>query len=109
MKSAFSEMLRLHDDGGSLREVAHDTTITVNNKEYVLEGGSLVVFPFSCVHKDPEIYENPREFQVDRFLSMYSKDKDASPPKTFEKGGVRIARPFVPFGGGVNQASEFQR
>jgi cytochrome P450 len=101
MKSAFSEMLRLHDDGGSLREIAHDTTITVNNREYLLENGDLVVFPFSCVHKDPDIYENPRTFQVDRFLPQFAKGDDR--PKKVEKNGTRIIRPFVPFGGGVNQ------
>jgi cytochrome P450 len=105
MKSAFSEMLRLHDDGGSLREVAHDTTITVNNREYVLESGSLVVFPFSCVHKDPDIYENPRHFQIDRFVPHDAKGGD--PRRKFEKNGNRIIRPFVPFGGGVNQVQSW--
>ena len=104
MKSAFSETMRLHDDGGALRKIAEDTTIMVNNQQYTLESGSLVIFPFSCVHKDPDIYENPNTFQLDRFLPQYMEGGE--PPKKV-KNGNRILRPFVPFGGGVNLVREF--
>lgn len=103
MKSAFSEMLRVFEDGASLREVSHDTTITVNNQEYFLECGSVVVFLFSCVHKDPDIYEKPSEFHVDRFVPQYEKGSEHL--KRVERNNARILRPFVPFGGGVNQVS----
>jgi cytochrome P450 len=72
MKAAFSEMLRLHDAGGCARAVEHDTILTVNQKQYLLEKGSFVTWPLDCVHKDPEIHRNPDEFQVDRFLHLYS-------------------------------------
>jgi cytochrome P450 len=103
MKAAFSEMLRLHDAGGCAREVENNTVLTVNHKQYLLEKGSFVLWLLDCVHKDPEIHRDPDEFQVDRFLYLYSDSKST---KRYEKRGVPLQRVLVPFGGGVYQVTK---
>ncbi|MCL7021640.1 hypothetical protein MKW94_014334 [Papaver nudicaule] len=65
---------------GLLRRVIKD----INVNGYVIpEGWTLVCLP-SCVHMDPEIYENPLEFNPWRW--------DCKPP---------TIKNFLPFGGGI--------
>jgi Cytochrome P450 len=101
--AAFSETLRLHAPGAIVREVEHDARMLVDKKPYLLEKGSYLFFPLDCIHKDPEIHQNPMEFQVDRFRYLYSK---STPTPRFEKRGVLIQRGLVAFGGGVFQVGK---
>ena len=102
LRGGFAEMLRLHDAGGSLREVATDTILEINNQSYMLEKGSFVVFPFTCVHWDAEIHENPYEFQIDRLVHIF-REEHGKEAKRYYRRGIEIVRPWVPFGGGVYQ------
>ena|ERR1700737_1399931 len=92
LAAAISETLRLKVDSLSVREVEENTTITINETPYVLAKGSMIFLTMSLVHKDPEIFDNPQEFQLERFLNMDSK--------VFTKKGVPVRNPLFPWGGG---------
>ena len=89
--------------GLNIRGVNRDTTLTVNGHPYEFRKGSVVCMPMACVHKDPEIYENPEEYQSTRFLQMHSKsgeDYSDKPATFFTKNGVPVRNPLIPWGGG---------
>ena len=54
----------------------------------------LCIFPY-IAHHDPEIFENPEQYQFDRF---HSPDG----PQKFFKNGKRLSHPLLLFGGGVS-------
>ena len=103
LNSAFSETLRLQVNGLSTRGVEKDWSITVDGQSYVLEKGTTVFCSMPGFHKDPEIYENPEEFRLRRFIHLHTKggemDNRATP---FTKAGVSLRLPFLPWGGGVH-------
>ncbi|HNC98022.1 MAG TPA: cytochrome P450, partial [Myxococcota bacterium] len=72
------------------------TEITVDSGErYAIRQGDLVcLFPY-LMHHNPEIFENPEQFQLDRFLSRGA-------PPAFHLRGRRLAMPLMPYGGGVS-------
>jgi cytochrome P450 len=104
LNSAFSETLRLQINGLSMKGVEQDTTLSVNGQTYTLEKGSIVFISMPGVHKDPEIYENPEQFQLKRFLYLHTTEKDdydtEQSQKVFTKNGVVVRQPFFPWGGG---------
>jgi cytochrome P450 len=104
LNAAFSETLRMQVNGLSMKGVEEDTALTVNGQTYSLEKGSTVFLSMPGVHKDPEVYENPEQFQLKRLLYMHSKgdgeyDNEKS-QKVFTKNGVVVRQPFFPWGGG---------
>ena len=89
--------------GLTVRGVDQDATLTVNGRPYELRPGSMVCMPMACVHKDPEIYENPEEYQSTRFIQMHSKggeDYKEKPPTFFSKNGIPVRSPLIVWGGG---------
>jgi cytochrome P450 len=104
LNSAFSETLRMQINGLSMKGVEQDTALTVNGQTYSLEKGSKVFLSMPGVHKDPEIYENPQQFHLKRFLYLHSNGDDeydnGKTQKVFTKNGVVVRQPFFPWGGG---------
>jgi len=101
INSAFSETLRLQVNGLSTRGVEKDTSVTVNGQPYVLEKGTTVFCSMPGVHKDPEIFENPEEFRLKRFIHLHTKANGSDIRSTpFTKNGIPLRFPFLPWGGG---------
>ncbi|CAH1784449.1 unnamed protein product [Owenia fusiformis] len=91
--SIISETLRLTSFSMIVRDVVEDVTLQLTTGEVIgLRGGDRVALQACMVHRDPEIYENPLEFQYDRFLRN----------KTFYKNGSRLRYNMLPYGGGSN-------
>ena len=121
LNSALSETLRLQFNGLSVRGVSQPTYIPVatfsssttrapvNNAQfkdrgYFVDKGDTVFLVMPCVHKNPEIYTSPNEYQLDRFEKMWS-DKfngnvDAESKGWFFKQGKAVKYPLMPWGGG---------
>jgi len=103
LNSALSETLRINFRGMNVRGVAETTSLTISNKRFEFKKGSVLFLPITCVHKDPAIFEQPEEYQVDRFLEMHSDAGAAENTKNktyFSKHGVPIRHPLLPWGGG---------
>ena len=96
LQSAVHEALRLSSASITLRRAQRPTRITLDSgATYAIRQGDLVcLFPY-LMHHNPAIFENPEQFQVDRFLAT------AAPP-VFSLHGRRLAMPLMPYGGGVS-------
>lgn len=98
LKSALKETLRLQVLGLSVRVLQEDTTVTIEGRPYTLEKHSSAIVAMPLIHKDPNIYENPDNFELERFL-----EEDEA--KVFSKNGIPLRTPFIPWGGGAFKVS----
>jgi cytochrome P450 len=117
LQACFLETLRLRTQNGSTRIVFESTTLPVLGKRYHIRKGSIVTIPAYLIHYDPEIYNNPTEFQPERFLGSDLESaliehadnpgkvgdvvREKKPPKFFKRG-VPVRHYMMPFGGGEN-------
>ncbi|XP_067932244.1 cytochrome P450 7A1-like [Watersipora subatra] len=62
-------------------------TVTATDETFRIRGGDKVMMYPPAIHKDPEIFERPEEFQYDRFIG-----------RTFYKSGMKLKNPVLPFG-----------
>lgn len=89
-------------NGLAPRTVEHDTTITVDGQNYAIRKGDIIFIVTASVHKNPEIYEDPYDFRLQRFMPLHNKtgtDQYQS-YKVFNKSGHRVRNPFIWWGGG---------
>jgi cytochrome P450 len=101
LNSALWETLRLQMNGLSPRWVQHDATIAVNERLYNLQKDDWIFISMDGLHKNPEIYDNPREFSLKRFVQIPTTSGDEyKPRKVFTKGNVQVRNPYVWWGGG---------
>jgi cytochrome P450 len=100
LKAALKETLRLQVLGLSVRGLQEDTTVTIEGRPYTLEKHSSAIVAMPLIHKDPNIYENPDNFELERFLE--NKEDE---PKVFWKNGVPLRTPLIPWGGGLFKVS----
>ena len=90
-------------NGLSPREVLHDATVTAGGQTYAVQKGETVFTVMASVHKNPEIYDEPYEFQLKRYMHMHDKsstNRSQSSAKFSTKGGVSIRNPYIWWGGG---------
>lgn len=64
----FSETLRLYPALAFLQRICMED-YQVPDTDITLEKGTMVAIPVKAIHYDPEIYENPQQFQPERFAS----------------------------------------
>jgi cytochrome P450 len=109
LQACFQETLRLRSQNGSVRIVNEETTIPVNDQEYVVRKGSIVFVLAPLVHMDMEIYSDVTDYLPERFLgtdieSTIISNEDTKPASTlkFFKKGVPVKHYLMPFGGGDN-------
>jgi cytochrome P450 len=97
LDSAISEALRLASGPMATRRVMEPLELTtVSGRTFHFDRGENIdLFPY-LTHFDPEIYEEPRSFRYDRFLSK------PNPPQFF-KGGKKVVFPLLPFGAGASR------
>jgi cytochrome P450 len=103
LNAALSETLRLQMNGLSPRTVLQDATVTAGEQTYAVQKGETVFIVMASVHKNPEIYDNPYEFQLKRFIHMHDKndtDQYQSSVNFSTKSGVQVRNPFIWWGGG---------
>jgi len=89
LTSGLQETLRLCTSTFSLREVVETTEFA----GYQFNAGDLITCATRAVHMDEEIYENPTEFVLDRYVDTTKK---------FFKDGKVVQNYHMPFGGGVS-------
>ena len=100
LKSAFQETLRLYMGSFTARDATQDFVFDPKKKgqsKYLIEKGTRVMGFMATLYHDPEVFENPKEYQYDRF----APNENGKPP-VFTKNGKRIAEPVRVFGGGVH-------
>ena len=90
-------------NGLSPRTVLQDATVTAGEQTYAVQKGETVFIVMASVHKNPEIYDKPYEFQLNRFIHMHDKsgtNRYQSSAKFSTKSRVQIRNPFIWWGGG---------
>jgi cytochrome P450 len=96
LDSAISEALRLSSAPLILRKVTRAFTIHLwSGRDLAFRAGDRVAIYPALTHRDPEIFDDPDDFQFDRFVAEER-------PRHFSKGGKRILHSLAPFGGGAD-------
>ncbi|XP_075427383.1 prostacyclin synthase [Ascaphus truei] len=97
--SVLNESLRLTTAPFITREVIQDMYLKLaDGRGYLLRRGDrLCLFPYVSPQMDPEIHENPKLFQYDRFLHT-----DGTEKTDFYKSGKRLKNYNMPWGAGNN-------
>ncbi|CAJ1073159.1 -hydroxycholesterol 7-alpha-hydroxylase isoform X3 [Xyrichtys novacula] len=95
LESAINESLRLSSASMNIRVVQEDFSLRLNAERSVKvrKGDFIALYPQS-MHMDPEIYENPQTFQLDRYI------QDGKEKTDFYKDGQRLKYYLMPFGSG---------
>lgn len=89
LTSCIHEVLRLTTSTFSIRRVSNQTEFA----GFEFKEGDEIICTTRAVHVDEEIYEDPYQFKMDRFLDGQNK---------FQKDGKPVPNHLMPFGGGVS-------
>lgn len=92
LESAFWEVLRLYNMNFTARTVTEDFVLETKTQRYFIQKGSQLMPFWGILHYDPDVFDNPQQFQYDRFIG----DKEY----TFNSGAKVNGFPVVAFGGG---------
>ncbi|KAL6304073.1 cytochrome P450 [Sparassis latifolia] len=96
LESAMKETLRLCSEFIIARVAKEDTVFDVPDQgSYHVRKGEWVFGLPSVVHMDPDIYDSPTEFRMDRFL-----EADGRTARKFQKEGRRVDNSLMFWGGG---------
>jgi cytochrome P450 len=93
LQSAFWETLRLHSGNFTARRVVEGFELDTREGKYWIEKGSKLMSFWDVLHSDPDIFDNPDQFQYNRFVN---------PEQVFTyKSGKKLTHaPVMSFGGG---------
>lgn len=90
-------------NGLSPKTAEKDTTLTVNGQTYSIRKGEVVFITMASVHKNREIYDDPYEFRLKRFIHMHDKSgSEYKSQKVYTKEGVQVRNPYIWWGGGLH-------
>ena len=103
--SVFQEVGRMQFGGFTVRDVTENFVYETNMKgqpegkpsKFLIRKGSRIMAYAGVQHYDDVIFEEPEEFQWDRFAK-----KDGTKPQFFDKNGRRVVSPTLQFGMGTN-------
>ncbi|XP_060899584.1 cytochrome P450 7B1 isoform X1 [Labrus mixtus] len=95
LESAINESLRLSSASMNIRVVQEDFSLRLNAERSVAvrKGDIIALYPQS-MHMDPEIYEEPQTFRLDRYI------QDGREKTDFFKDGQKLKYYLMPFGSG---------
>ncbi|KAM6989442.1 cytochrome P450 7B1 [Tautogolabrus adspersus] len=95
LESAINESLRLSSASMNIRVVQEDFSLRLDAERSVAvrKGDIIALYPQS-MHMDPEIYEEPQMFRLDRFI------QDGKEKTDFFKDGQKLKYYLMPFGSG---------
>ncbi|XP_074543961.1 cytochrome P450 7B1 [Halichoeres trimaculatus] len=95
LESAINESLRLSSASMNIRVVQEDFSLRLDAQcsVAVRKGDFIALYPQS-MHMDPEIYDDPQTFQLDRYL------QDGREKTDFYKDGQKLKYYLMPFGSG---------
>lgn len=105
IKSVWYEAIRLYLFQFSARDVVKDieyeTKAPQGQKQiYLLKAGTRIMPNLAIRHHDPDVFDDPEQFQWDRFVP---DPKTGKPPVFTTKDGEPIDEPVVLFGGGTHK------
>eukprot|EP00743_Colponemidia_sp_Colp-15_P004253 GILK01004589.1.p1 GENE.GILK01004589.1~~GILK01004589.1.p1 ORF type:complete len:497 (-),score=63.94 GILK01004589.1:426-1880(-) len=97
LDSAINEALRLCTASLTIRQSVADFELNLSEgKSIAVRKGDRVCVAPVLIHTDPEVFQEPLLYKVDRFVP------DANGPKKFYKDGKEVRHYLMPFGGGVS-------
>ena len=105
VKSCFQEALRLYHGAFTTREAREDFVFDPKKPrqpKYLIEKGTRVMAFAAVIHHDEEMFEDAERYRYDRFAPTVGADGTPREPTFGKKGGRRVAKPLVAFGGGAH-------
>jgi len=90
LDSAIMETLWLETKNTTIRLSTRDTDIVVDGERLSVKEGDYLLADVHSMHRDSEIYPNPDEFNIDRFLDAEESFKAPKPMSW--GGGVHMVR-----------------
>ncbi|XP_054840678.1 cytochrome P450 7B1 isoform X2 [Eublepharis macularius] len=98
LESAINESLRMCSVSMNIRIAQEDFIFKLEgNQEVSLRKGDWVAIYPPVLHMDPEVYEDPKEYKVDRYVENGKKRT------TFQKQGKKLKYFLMPFGSGSSK------
>ncbi|XP_060099685.1 cytochrome P450 7B1 [Heteronotia binoei] len=98
LESALNESLRMSSASMNIRIIKEDFVFKLEgNQEVSLRKEDWVAIYPPILHMDPEVYEDPKKYKVDRYIENGRKKT------TFYKQGKKLKYFLMPFGSGVSK------
>ncbi|XP_051555832.1 cytochrome P450 7B1-like [Myxocyprinus asiaticus] len=98
LESSVNESLRLSSVSMNIRVVQEDFCLRLDAQYSIaLRKEDIIALYPQTTHLDPEIYEQPQQFQFDRFV------EDGKEKTEFYKSGQKVRYYRMPFGSGATQ------
>lgn len=98
LESSVNESLRLSSVSMNIRVVQEDFCLRLDAQQSInLRKDDIIALYPQSTHLDPEIYEQPQQFQFDRFV------EDGKDKTEFYKCGQKVRHYRMPFGSGASQ------
>lgn len=93
-----AEGLRLYSPAGFTRQLQYDALLTYGDgEEYPLCKGDLVEYWPYAAGQDPEVFNNPAQFNEKRFCPMGQEQDDAEKNNAYHFGTGRHVCPVAPY------------
>ncbi|KAK7944604.1 hypothetical protein WMY93_000332 [Mugilogobius chulae] len=97
--SIMKEAMRLSSASLNVRVAKEDFLLHLDNQQaYRIRKDDVIALYPPMLHYDPEIFQNPYEYQYDRFLDESGQEKTV-----FFRNGRRLRYFYMPFGSGVTK------
>ncbi|KAF9556810.1 cytochrome P450 [Agrocybe pediades] len=86
LESAIQETLRWATTSTTARYATEDTAVVVDGTPVPIMKGEYVLGDIRAVHYDPEVYEHPYEFKIDRYVTKNDDRLAAPKPSPWGRG-----------------------
>jgi cytochrome P450 len=107
LNSSLKETLRLHGHSLSPRDLAEDTVLRIEGKNYLLKKGSLSFAPSTILNRNPNIYPNPDTWIADRFIEKEGPEEYLGSEFGTKSETKKFKMPLLIWGGGPHMVDTF--